>query len=727
MRPSAYAPLVARTMTPAERPRPPVRYFSEWSVPLLSPHTANSRKAQLDSMSATSTLYAIVSSLAEDVAAAEWTLYNRPAADTPDDEREPVDDHPMIRLWNRPVPTWWESGPLLELCAMWLELVGEAFLIPIVGAGGVPVQLWPASPARMSEVKSDARFVSGWVYTDPDGRETPFTVDEVIFLRRPSPVDPVRGMSPVQALMYEVDAQRYSAQWTRNYFLNSAKPAGVVEVPRHLSDREFREFRQRWWESHRGPENAHKVSILEHGSKWVETQSTMRDMQYVELRRLTSEAIMEAYRYPKAMLGKVEDVNRANAEANEVMYWRWLIRPRLRRWRTILNYTLMAYWEDPDRTPYEWDFELDAPEDMEAQHRGRNVDSLAVERYVGVGFEPMSVLDALDLPEMEFIDPVERAKEMAEATGANNPDDDAGSSGDEDIPSLSPDSDPPGGSPPAPPPPGGYVPERIRSWRDIANVEDPLDPELAALDELWQAAVEAALAEYQGERSSWIDDLVSQIADAVAGDDPDVRALGDIAVESTGDAEDMLADAMLSLGNAAAAVTAEWVDRRRANAAEPEAVRRPEFWDVTVPKVFTRDRWLGRAVATVTAMAKDLATSATREALRLVGRGQTEVTSQVKNHLEGLSDRYPRDLIGGALTGAQNDARVATYTDLPDDGAPRWYEATEVLDKNTCDPCAAVDGTKYDTLEDVEADYPSGGYINCAGRERCRGTFVPIW
>lgn len=59
---------------------------------------------------------------------------------------------------------------------------------------------------------------------------------------------------------------------------------------------------------------------------------------------------------------------------------------------------------------------------------------------------------------------------------------------------------------------------------------------------------------------------------------------------------------------------------------------------------------------------------------------------------------------------------------------PAEVYASELLDRNTCGPCADLDGTEYATLEEGFADYPgAGGYIDCDGGSRCRGTLVIVW
>jgi hypothetical protein len=53
-----------------------------------------------------------------------------------------------------------------------------------------------------------------------------------------------------------------------------------------------------------------------------------------------------------------------------------------------------------------------------------------------------------------------------------------------------------------------------------------------------------------------------------------------------------------------------------------------------------------------------------------------------------------------------------------------WAEGVLV---HNCKPCRDIDGTKYTSLEDARAAYPSGGYTGCLGGARCRGTLVTVW
>jgi hypothetical protein len=131
-----------------------------------------------------------------------------------------------------------------------------------------------------------------------------------------------------------------------------------------------------------------------------------------------------------------------------------------------------------------------------------------------------------------------------------------------------------------------------------------------------------------------------------------------------------------------------------------------------------------RASSTATLLARSISEAAARNAISRYGvdtSGPDEVADGVGSILESLSDAYLNDLLGGAMTGAQNAGRMAVMGE-----ATKVY-SSELMDANTCDECAAVDGTDYDSTDAAALDYPTGGYVDCLGGPRCRGTLVAVY
>lgn len=351
------------------------------------------------------TLFAVVNTLASDTAAVRWTCY-KTAASGLEEDRVPAPEHPSVELWSKPNPHM-PGRMFREIFQQHVELVGEAdFVISTVKIAGanVPIEMWPVRPDRIKPVPDPYEFIKGYVYTSPDGEKVPLEPYEVQRIMMPNPADPYRGLGPVQAIMTDLDSAKYSAEWNRNFFENSAEPGGVIEVDHRMEDDEFDELRERWNAGHRGVNKAHRVAILESGAKYVARGFTQKDMQFAELRTLSRNVILEAFGFPKHMLGIAEDVNRANAEAAEYIYAKYRMVQRLDRIKGMLNHGVLPMYGKRGQG-YEWDYENPVAENSEARNAAVAANSAALVAMVEKGFEVEDVLQYLGMPEIGYEKP----------------------------------------------------------------------------------------------------------------------------------------------------------------------------------------------------------------------------------------------------------------------------------------------------------------------------------
>lgn len=357
--------------------------------------------AQMRAMGQNSVLFAIVDKLATGVATTQWRLY-RKSTNGNDEDRTEVTSHPALVVLNKPNP-FYTRQELFEAGQQHQELTGEMWWVVARNPrASMPVELWPIRPDRMQPVTSVTDYIVGYIYTSPDGEKVPLGRDEVIFIRRPNPLDPFRGFGPVQSVLTYIDAERYSTLWNRNFYLNGAIPGGIIEVGKTLSDPEFDRMNMRWREQHQGIANAHRVAILEQ-AKWVDVKYTHDDMQFAELSSIPDEKIRRAFGFPKPMLGDTEDSNRAVAQAAEYVFARWLMVPRLERIKAALNVEFLPLF--PGGEQYEFDYDSPVPEDEEAENAERDSKVKAVVELVHAGFDAPAVLEWLGLPELPYSKP----------------------------------------------------------------------------------------------------------------------------------------------------------------------------------------------------------------------------------------------------------------------------------------------------------------------------------
>ncbi|MEU6397867.1 phage portal protein [Streptomyces cinnamoneus] len=381
---------------------PPVPFASRAQSYALGLTGRRDAVAQMAAMQSVGTLFSIVNRTSNATSQVDWKLW-RKAASGRNEDRVEVTSHAALDLWNRPNP-FMPRQEFVEVTQQHIDLTGEGpWVVGRHAASPIPLELWPVRPDRITPVPDPDTFLRGYVYTSPDGEQIPLERDQVIFLRMPNPLDPYRGMGPVQSILTDLDATKYSAEWNKNFFLNSAEPGGIIEVPNALSDPDFDQLRTRWNEQHRGVANAHRVAILEHG-KWVDRKFTQRDMQFAELRSVSRDVIREAFGIPAFALGEVADVNRATAEASAAWFDANITVPRLERIKGALNHDLLPLFGATTKG-LEFDYENPVADDRELAARELTAKASAARELIEAGAYGPEVLAALDLPEIAFGQP----------------------------------------------------------------------------------------------------------------------------------------------------------------------------------------------------------------------------------------------------------------------------------------------------------------------------------
>ncbi|MFD8234005.1 phage portal protein [Streptomyces sp. NPDC059696] len=384
----------ARTATPpvpfASRAQSHGRFFG----------SNRSAEGQMRAMSAVSTLFAIVDRTSNATALVDWKLYRKSKSGKVEDRVE-VTSHAALDLWNKPNP-FMPRQEFVESSTQHYDLTGETWWVIARAPGfNLPLEMWPVRPDRITPVPDPETFLKGYVYTSPDGEQIPLELDEVIQLRRPNPLDPYRGLSPVLSILPDLDTSRYAAEWSRAFFINSAQPGGIIEVPVHLGDTEWDEMRERWAEQHKGVNNAHKVAIVEHGAKWVDRTISQRDMQFVELRGATADRVREAYGISKSAIGDFEDINRASALAAKSWFAEQQTIPRLERIKAALNHELLPMF-GATAQGLEFDYCDPVPPDPETEAQTLTARAEAAAALRTAGWEPAGILSAVGLPEIPY-------------------------------------------------------------------------------------------------------------------------------------------------------------------------------------------------------------------------------------------------------------------------------------------------------------------------------------
>lgn len=250
------------------------------------------------------------------------------------------------------------------------------------------------------------------------------------------------------------------------------------------------------------------------------------------------------------------------------------------------------------------------------------------------------------------------------------------------------------------------------SSRAILNI-DPKLIDLSKVQRDWEAQLDDLLKQWVTITTDQKDQILDQVRAAISSDD--LNALARLSV-STAAATEALTRAMTEMAMTAA--------QQFSREARTQGVKLD-------PVASDSATFLAVATALTALLAEGLTNTAGREALRRWSPSMTgdEVSAAVKEHLDSLSDAFLAANLGGALTSAQNTGRLNTALS----GPTAALYASEWMDGHTCKPCKQINGKWIGNTDDplivskVDAVYPNGGYKDCLGGARCRGTTVAIY
>ena len=324
-------------------------------------------------------------------------LYKKVSSGQGQSELEEITDHPFLELM-RNVNPHFNRFEIMVLLGLFLDVTGNSYWWLVKDALRVPRAIWNIPAHWMSIVPSKDNFIEGYVMTVPGrGDKVPFEPDEIIHFKYPSIFSLYYGCPPMYGASYDIALNKHIKTFGVNFLMNNAQPSGVLQTEESLTDTQYKRLQTLWNMKYRGSENAGKMAILEKGLKYQKIGSSLGDMKFDKVDKSIRDGILAIFGVPASKLGLVEDVNRANADANDYTYQKETIVPRLALIEEKLNEKFMPLYgnaagelivkfEDP--VPRDKEFKLR----QRTEHVRAGITSIDEERIE-------QGLDAYELPE----------------------------------------------------------------------------------------------------------------------------------------------------------------------------------------------------------------------------------------------------------------------------------------------------------------------------------------
>ncbi len=282
---------------------------------------------------AIATYYACIRNIAEDTAKLPFLLIKNDGAK-------------RIKLPEDPISVLFSTTPNPNMtaytfrCTMmhWAAGWGRGFAEIVRDGGGRVRALNPIHPSR---VMIDPNNPDSYTVFNDNGTKTVLPKDRMFKLIGMSGTGK-DGYSVLQLMNNTLALASTVQRFAKNFYQNSARPAGVLETTAVLKPEARDALRLAWTGMYAGPMNAGKTAVLEAGVQYKAISLPMKDMEFIELRRFQKEEIASWFRMP---LYKLQDISRAQGwstlDAQETDYVSSCLMPWILRFEQEIRRQLM--------------------------------------------------------------------------------------------------------------------------------------------------------------------------------------------------------------------------------------------------------------------------------------------------------------------------------------------------------------------------------------------------
>lgn len=216
----------------------------------------------------------------------------------------PVETHPLYRVLNREANPQEDSAVFrYRLMASYLLSRRGVFVEVVRTNGGDVESLWILPTPYTHPVPGNNGIAAFEVRTPGMDAPDRLRPNQVLWIRKPHPIDPFAALTPLESVGLAADVDWYARLYNRNFLRNDGRPGGVLAISEDMDEDDVEELRRRFVG---GPDNAGRVTVITgagSGSSFVDTAVTPRDAQYVQARAASKEEILIGFGTPESILG----------------------------------------------------------------------------------------------------------------------------------------------------------------------------------------------------------------------------------------------------------------------------------------------------------------------------------------------------------------------------------------------------------------------------------------
>lgn len=232
----------------------------------------------------------------------------------------------------RPRPAWITQPDIdttkeafYGACIVSLLLDGNVFIRVFRNRQGQIVNLNVLNPVDVEIVRNGV----GRVMYRVTGVEKLLNSEQVLFI--PDVVRPgkIRGVSRVEALKENFGLAMALEKYAARFFGAGTQTSGVIELPPGvpLSAEQAKEMQMAFDSRHKGWQRAHKTAILTGGATYKPTNVPNDQAQFLDSRRMAVEDVARALNIPPHLLGLPGTNTYSSVEQNNIAFVTHTLRP----------------------------------------------------------------------------------------------------------------------------------------------------------------------------------------------------------------------------------------------------------------------------------------------------------------------------------------------------------------------------------------------------------------
>jgi len=230
-------------------------------------------------------VYAAVNAIGQEAARQRPAAY-RSTGQAEHDQIPLPHTHPLCRLLDAPNP-WLTAWELWYLTVVYLELTGNCFWYVAPTEAGTPAELWVIPTPWVKVLPDPVAYVRGYEVAAPGGTVETFSPREIVHLKYPNPLDPHRGLSPLQAVALTVDANLELIRARHQTFRAGPRPGIVLHTEQALSTQTLSRLEDKLKEKFSGRDAWYRPMVLEQGLSATPWTLTPAEMDFLNSSKLT--------------------------------------------------------------------------------------------------------------------------------------------------------------------------------------------------------------------------------------------------------------------------------------------------------------------------------------------------------------------------------------------------------------------------------------------------------